>query len=142
MWSQAYSAQLEYDVFGNQTKVTQGAYLLTAGNAGYSAAKAALVRTQVATFTYDKMDRMLSATDGVGNRIAYVVDAFGNRTRQTTGDGPMPAGVSWLRQRRPGAHAPTVRELCSPSPDARWAIGASSPSVATPLPTCTIARET
>ena len=87
VFKQAFSSTIGYDAFGNQTALTYGLYLLEAGDAGYDATKAALAHPLAATMGYDKLDRLTSATDGVGNVVAYTNDAHGNRTSQTTGDG-------------------------------------------------------
>jgi YD repeat-containing protein len=67
--------------------VAQGVYLLTAADAGYDAAKAALAHPLIATFNYDQHNQLLASTDGVGNILAYQNDAHGNRISQTTGAG-------------------------------------------------------
>src|SRR5262249_35055627 len=87
VFTQAYSSTFEYDAFDNQTKIAQGLYLLAAGDPGYDPAKAALAHPLIATFTYDRHDKLLTSTDGVGNVLAYQNDAYGNRTSQTTGFG-------------------------------------------------------
>src|SRR5262249_10128644 len=86
-FKQAFSTAIGYDAFGNQTALTYGLYLLKDGDDGYDADKAALAHPLAATFSFDKLDRMTSTTDGAGDTIAYTDDSHGNRLSETTGSG-------------------------------------------------------
>ena len=65
VFREAFSTVIDYDAFGNQTKLAYGLYLPQPADAGYDAAKAALAHPLVATFNYDALDRLESTTDGV-----------------------------------------------------------------------------
>jgi YD repeat-containing protein len=80
---EGFSTKITYDLFGNQTSITHGLYLLTSGQPGYDAAKAARVGVVSSGFSYDAGDRMLTMTDGVGNITKYTYDNVGNRTSTT-----------------------------------------------------------
>lgn len=80
---EGFSTTMEYDPFGNQTRITHGQYLLSPTDASYDADKAARAFPQSNTFTYDAADRMLTMEDGVGNQVTYTYDALGNRTSMT-----------------------------------------------------------
>ncbi|MET4025769.1 YD repeat-containing protein, partial [Marinobacter sp. MBR-99] len=80
---EGFSTAMEYDPFGNQTRITHGQYLLNPTDDGYDSEKAARAFPQSNTFTYDAADRMLTMEDGVGNLVTYTYDALGNRTSMT-----------------------------------------------------------
>ena len=67
--------EFEYDAFGNQTRIRRGIFT------------ADLTRQHILDthLTYDKLDRLLTTTDGRGNQVQDTYDALGNRVMQTTG---------------------------------------------------------
>lgn len=61
--------------------------ILTADGSAALSTPGQAAGTVAATYTYDTLGRMLSATDGSGNTTSYAYDALGNVTRVTNPDG-------------------------------------------------------
>lgn len=92
---EGYTTSIEYDAFGNQTRVIVGQYLVAASDPSYSAVKAARAHVQINQFAFDAADRMLSMTDGEGNITTYGYDAAGNRTSVTEASNTAPRTTSY-----------------------------------------------
>ena len=84
---EGFSTSIVYDSFGNQVSITHGQYLVSQSDPAYNRVKAAQAFPQTSTFTYDADNRMLTATDAVGEVISHQYDAVGNRTSLTDGNG-------------------------------------------------------
>jgi YD repeat-containing protein len=80
---EGFSTSIEVDAFGNQTRVVHGRYLPAPGDPGYDPGKAARAFPVENRFEYDRADRLLALTDGLGTVTAYAYDAFGNRISTT-----------------------------------------------------------
>jgi YD repeat-containing protein len=77
-----YTSTATYNLFGEATGTTTGAYLRAPGDAGYDAALAALAHPASMSASYDRLGRIASTTDAAGMVTVNHYDARGNRTHR------------------------------------------------------------
>jgi len=92
---EGFTTSIQYDLFGNQTHITIGQYLVAANDPSFDASKAARAHAESNTFTYDADNRMLSMIDGEGNVTAFTYDAIGNRTSKTEAANTQPRTTTY-----------------------------------------------
>ncbi|MCH2174076.1 hypothetical protein MK489_25115, partial [Myxococcota bacterium] len=80
-----FSTLFEYDEFGNQVKITHGAYLPKQGDAEYSYEKDNVVNEIITNFEYDENNQLVRTVDGNGNSTRCSWDQRGNKVSETTG---------------------------------------------------------
>jgi YD repeat-containing protein len=91
---EGFSVSFAYDRFGNQTDITTGQYLPSAGEAGYDAGKAARAMPATTLLAYDAMDRKVLQADALGTVTRYAYDLRGNRTQMVEAAGQLAAGAA------------------------------------------------
>jgi YD repeat-containing protein len=69
--------------------------------------------TSTLTYNHDDAHRLTSITDSLGNRIAYTLDAMGNRTQEQVKD---PSGLLWRQTTRVYDSLNRLKELTGATP--------------------------